>query len=185
MAATPWGPTGAAALHVATMAGHRPIVRELLRRGARVDEPFRSWRRALHESCRRGDPHVTKLLLEHGASVDPRDESGYTPLHVAAMNARAGCARLLVRAGAEVDATANDFLTPLHHVAMLNGDEEVMEVLLEAGADVRVRTRWLLGNKLAREIARERGYEAMERRLRSVEGPEGERWLRDLRRDRE
>ena len=184
---TSWSERGAAALHVATMAGHRDIVRELLRRGARVDEPFRGWRRALHESCRRGDAPLTRVLLEHAAPVDSRDESGYTPLHVAVMNERVACAHLLVGAGAAVDAMANDFLTPLHHVAMQSGNEELTALLLEAGADTRVRTRWLLGNKLAREIARERGYEMMERRLRFAEGAEplGEQWLRDLRRERE
>lgn len=134
-----------------------------------MDEPFRGFRRPLHEAVRIGDSALTILLLDNGAPVDCRDESGYQPLHVAVMNGQVACAKLLVWAGAPVNAVANDFLTPLHHVAMLNGSMELVELLVQNRVDVRIRTRWLLGNKLAREIARERGHTAMEARLIELE----------------
>lgn len=166
---TPWQEYEAAAIHIATIQGHYDVVRTLLHHGARVDEPFRGFRRPLHESVRRGDNPMTILLLDNGAAVDARDESGYQPLHVAVMENSVPCAKLLVWAGAPVNAVGNDFLTPLHHVAMLSGNMELVELLVGHGANILVRTRWLLGNKLAREIAREKGHGRMETRLIELE----------------
>ena len=160
---------GAAAIHIATIKGHYDVVRSLLHHGARVDEPFRGFRRPLHEAVRRGDSALTVLLLDNGAAVEARDERGYQPLHVAVMANELACAKLLVWAGAPVNAVGNDFLTPLHHVASLNGNMDLVELLLEHGADVLVRTRWLLGNKLASEIARGKGYRQIEARLGELE----------------
>ncbi|KAI4148862.1 MAG: hypothetical protein LQ340_004910 [Diploschistes diacapsis] len=165
----PWSEHGAAAIHIATMKGHYDVVRILLHHGARADEPFRGFRRPLHEAVRRGDSSLTVLLLDNGAAVDARDESGYQPLHVACMEEQVTCAKLLLFAGAPVNVVGNDFLTPLHLVATVNGSMELVELLVSNGADVRVRTRWLLGNKLAREIAREKGYEEVEARLAELE----------------
>ena len=165
----PWSEHGAAAIHIATMRGHYDVVRILLHHGARVDEPFRGFRRPLHEAVRIGDHQLTILLLDNGAAVDTRDESGYQPLHVACMEEHVTCAKLLIFAGAPVNVVGNDFRTPLHHVATNNGNMELVELLVTNGADAGVRTRWLLGNKLAREIAREKGYEEMEARLIALE----------------
>ena len=122
---------------------------------------------------RRGDSALTVLLLDNGAAVDARDERGYQPLHVAVSANEVACAKLLVWAGAPINAVGNDFLTPLHHVASTSGNMELVEVLIEHGADVQVRTRWLLGNKLGSEIAREKGYGVMAGRLRALESAAG------------
>lgn len=160
---------GAAAIHIATIEGHYDVVRSLLRHGARVDEPFRGFRRPLHEAVRRGDSALTVLLLDNGAAVDARDERGYQPLHVAVTANEVACAKLLVWAGAPINSVGNDFLTPLHHVAFTSGNMELVDLLIEHGADVHVRTRWLLGNKLGSEIAREKGHRAMEVRLSGLD----------------
>ena len=165
----PWSEHRAAAIHIATINGHYDVVRTLLVHGARVDEPYRGFRRPLHEAVRRGDSALTVLLLDNGAAVDARDQTGYQPLHVACMEEQVNCAKLLVFAGAPVNTVGNDFRTPLHHVATNNGSMELVELLVANGADIKVRTRWLLGNKLAREIAREKGFEEMEARLVGAE----------------
>lgn len=84
------------------------------------------------------------LVLAHllSAGADPllRDVIQRTALHHAAIAGNDAAAELLVAAGAEVDAVDNDGRTPLWHAAALNlPDSAVVDVLLRAGADPKIR----------------------------------------------
>ncbi len=100
--------------------------------------------------CFVNQAECAKLLLAHGADVNRgRDDSMETPLHHAlAGGADLGVVRLLVDSGANVNAktlpgifsynffgsTPTRGETPLHRAAAF-GSKEIVELLLEAGAD--------------------------------------------------
>ncbi len=98
----------------------------------------------LHLAPWAGHVSTTTLLLEYGADVTARTTNALVnqPLHAAAaspsVETRAACAQLLLDAGAPVNATQAGGSTPLHTAAHL-GDEALAEVLLEFGADIRLR----------------------------------------------
>jgi ankyrin repeat protein len=109
-----------------------------------------------------GDPDQIRLLLNHGASPDVRSESGDTPLHFAAARGRLGAARFLVlELNADVNARDDEGTTPLlASLGWIEGTPEVVQFLLENGADVMVRDNW---GKTAYEVARsERKEEILE-----------------------
>ncbi|MGZ8630686.1 MAG: ankyrin repeat domain-containing protein [Actinomycetota bacterium] len=95
----------------------------------------------LFEAASFGDlDRITELLAYDPASVDAHSGDGFTALHLAAFFGRADAARLLVTHAAEVDAHGTGWMrgTALHS-ATSAGHREVVEVLLEAGADANAR----------------------------------------------
>ena len=83
---------------------------------------------------------IVNLLVENNANLDFRDEQGETALHIAARNGHAECARLLLAGTsshkASTEITENSFAwTPLH-IACVDGHLNVVQLLVEAGADL-------------------------------------------------
>ncbi|KAF7155420.1 hypothetical protein CNMCM5623_007491 [Aspergillus felis] len=67
----------------------------------------------------------------HGADLD-----GMTPLHCAAAKGSLDCVHFLLREGADVNSCPKHGMTPLHYAARSPNAREMIEVLLEAGAQV-------------------------------------------------
>ena len=118
------------------------LVRCLLAAGADPDER-RAWNggTVLHRAATSGNVPAAEALLTYGAAVDLPDRDGNTPLHAAAERAygaggtgQGEVARLLVAEGADVNARNRTGLTPLRS-AVRNGNMELAELLLRAGAD--------------------------------------------------
>ena len=91
----------------------------------------------LHLACFFGHLDTVRLLLERGADAGALSINGMrnTPLHAAlAGPLPAEGVRLLVDAGADVNARQHGGYTALHSAAQ-NGRMEVIDLLLERGAD--------------------------------------------------
>ena len=89
----------------------------------------------LHFAARGRDAAVIEAFLRHGADPCSQSPGGSTPLHyVDGVN----CARALIAGGARVDAQNGCGSTPLHS-AVIRGRGSMVEVLINAGADVCVR----------------------------------------------
>ncbi|MEX2467382.1 MAG: ankyrin repeat domain-containing protein, partial [Gemmatimonadota bacterium] len=92
------------------------------------------------DAAERGDVETVVALLRQGADVNAAQGDGLTALHWAAMNNNAEMAGVLLYAGAESEATTRlGGYTPLHLGSRL-GHAEVIEALVEQGADVSART---------------------------------------------
>lgn len=143
-----------AALHARDRSDHTPLhhaaqhgtpanVRALLEAGAQVDMRASGFSvdwgwdwTPLHLATQNPDAGVVRVLLESGADVSARAYYGQTPLHLAASNENAEVAALLLEGGGDVNAREWMGRTPLHVAAAGNENPAVIELLIEAGADL-------------------------------------------------
>lgn len=125
-------------MHAALYADAR-MLRLLLDRGADVNAANRAGVTALMWAA--GDSEKARLLLEKGAKVDARTPLGRTPLLIAATYAgNVDVVRLLLEKGAKAadqDVARETALTS----AAKRGDVQLVEALIEAGADVNAGGR--------------------------------------------
>ena len=92
----------------------------------------------LPDAAMRGDLEAVRLLLAEGVDVNAVQGDGNTALHWAAYRRNAELVRLLVDARADTAAkTRIGDMTPLFMAAKV-GDAEIMELLLQAGADANI-----------------------------------------------
>ncbi|WAS82624.1 MULTISPECIES: ankyrin repeat domain-containing protein [unclassified Corallococcus] len=118
-------------LHLAAMVDDASLVKELLRLGAPADATDSAKATPLHAAAEHGSTACIALLAKGGVPVDALDDAGRTALFNAQ---RADVARALIDAGANPNAGKG--WTPLHQHARFKERGPVIEVLLQAGADV-------------------------------------------------
>ena len=95
---------------------------------------------ALHQAARNKNEDGAKLLLDHGATIDIKSlSSGGTPLHIAAGMNRTEVAKFLIERKAKLDIFDKGGLTPLM-VAIIQADEEMVEILVDAGAAINIKS---------------------------------------------
>lgn len=78
---------------------------------------------------------MVSLLLKHQADTTARDKHWQTPLHVAAANNAVDCIAQLLDCVPNPNVTDRTGRTALHH-AVVNGHNEVVELLLTKGSIV-------------------------------------------------
>jgi ankyrin repeat protein len=120
---------------------------------------------ALHFAAFLGGADAARALVGAGAPVDAvaRNAMQVQPLNSAAAGCTEVCA-LLLDAGAPVDPQQMGGYTPLHEAA-LNGNDALVDVLLEHGADATVTDD---EGRTAADHAERNGHTALAARLRSV-----------------
>ena len=88
------------------------------------------------------NPNVFKVLLNAGANPNARDNNKWTPLHYAvALGKNTGVIEILLNAGADIEAQSKYKQTPLF-LAVLFKRPTAIKVLIEVGADTRVKDKW-------------------------------------------
>ena len=134
-------PDGATALHWAAYLDDLKTTRLLIDAGAAVDAANELGATPLYLACENGNPALVRALLEAGASPDATLPSGETALMTAARTGSAGAVAALLAHGAAVDAReAMEDQTALMW-AVSQRHSAVVEVLVDAGADVHARSR--------------------------------------------
>jgi uncharacterized protein len=124
----------------ATSKGHS--VDEVLSDAPETDKPSkRVANRRLLAAAERGDATDAALAIRAGANLETRDQSGRTPLLLAVARDRLGVARLLVYLGADPNALDDRHDTPWL-VTGVTGSVDMLEVLLPARPDLRIRNRF-------------------------------------------
>ncbi|KAK7938792.1 hypothetical protein WMY93_002118 [Mugilogobius chulae] len=134
---------GRTALRAAAWGGHEEIVMILLEYGASFDKADCSGRTPLIAAAYMGHVETVEILLDHGAEVNFADGDGRTALSVAALcvptaagvKSYGEVVSLLLERGANPGHRDRDGMTPLL-LAAYEGNEDIVELLLEAGADV-------------------------------------------------
>ncbi len=121
------------ALEVAVEQRDVGAVRAMLDRGVAVDATDDNGDTALIRAAIMGDAELVSLLLAHHADAKHADRNGATALHFA-IDDRAKTEALLA-AGANPNAADNTGYTPLMTAANRGAGGEVVELLLDHGAD--------------------------------------------------
>ena len=161
---------GRTPLHVATFARQRAAVAALLAAGANTATLDKDRYDAVTIAAVADDEATLRVLLTHGASaklVTSRYDG--TALIAAAHLGHDGVVRQLLAAGAPVDHVNNLHWTALIESIVL-GDggprhQRTASALLGAGANTQLTDR---DGRTPLELARSRGYDAMERVLRKA-----------------
>ncbi len=97
---------------------------------------------ALAVACSSGHADAVQLLLQAGANIEldtsaKREwQSNYTPLKYAVRGKHVNLVKLLLAEGADVNGLHNRNMTTSLQGACINGDEEMVDLLLSAGARV-------------------------------------------------
>lgn len=116
----------------AAQKGDVNAVKDLLGKGAPVDElgPYNTT--ALREAIDKGQFEIAKYLVEKGANVNAPDTFGETPLFSAVINSHLEIERFLIDKGANVSARNYQGWTPLAYAKK----GETASLLIAKGADV-------------------------------------------------
>ncbi|WP_431052374.1 ankyrin repeat domain-containing protein [Roseateles sp. L2-2] len=116
---------GETPLMLAALKGQLDWVKELVKRGAFVNEP--GWS-ALHYAAAGPSEQVVRWLVAQGADIDARSANGTTPLMMAAGYGGLSGAEVLIAAGADVT-LRNDHQMSAADFARRAGQDEMAEKL--------------------------------------------------------
>jgi ankyrin repeat protein len=99
---------------------------------------------SLHRAAYLNDPDAVRAELQRGIAADARDDGGWTPLHWSIDMAQAWgepeqVVSLLLEAGASPNSVDNSGFSVLM-MACGRNNEAILERLIEAGADVNLRS---------------------------------------------
>ncbi|WOL00363.1 hypothetical protein Cni_G09076 [Canna indica] len=150
----------------AVIRGDDLLLHQLLRRGLDPDESDNNGHTALHIAASKGNEHCVRLLLDYGADPNCKDSDGVVPLWEAIVGKHEDVVSLLIengahlssgdmgffactaaeqnslelleeiiRSGGSVTAPRKDGTTALH-LAVCEGNAQIVEFLLEQGADI-------------------------------------------------
>ncbi|KAL3474282.1 ankyrin repeat-containing domain protein [Aspergillus californicus] len=129
---------GRSLLSHAAMSGKETLVDILLRAGARTDQDTPNYA-PLVLACSDGHHYMVNSLLKHGANVDQVNRAGQSPLSLAASRSR-GCksvriVKALLDHNANIHTVDRQQRTALSWAA-IEGNTDIIQLLLEAGANV-------------------------------------------------
>lgn len=148
-------PPSAEAFHQAAATGDAVTVLSQLERGIAVDTLDAEGRTALQLASFDGHDEVVKLLLDRGANVNHMDAVGRTSLMFASSGPYAETAKLLIEAGAEINRVDDGEHFSALMFAAAEGNLDVVEVLLNAGADPGLKD---IDGDSALSFARQNGH---------------------------
>lgn len=146
------GSMGMTALHVAVRADSAEVVSTLLERGADPRRRSRDGMDAVAHAADSGAVRVIDVFADLGLDLDapsgvtsgghghPRD-SGSTPLGLAVRAGQVGAVERLLQRGADVDGRSSSGTTPLLQAVYHRAPPEIVQILLDAGADREIRER--------------------------------------------
>ena len=132
---------GENAAHLAAKADRVEVLEFLINRGVEYDRTSLRGRTPLHYAVKFRSPDSFRLLLSRGVNSDAIDNDGYSSLHFAAKYNNLLALQLFQDASlmtsVMLDRSNKDGVTALM-LAAQNGNVEIVEVLLKAGADSAV-----------------------------------------------
>lgn len=150
-------------LHEAAWGNDLNTLQAGLNDGESIDVKDRDGYTALHIASLKGHEAITRALVDRGASLDIRSSNGLTPLDIASIHSHEAIAEFLISRGAETNLltyvaqgnteVVRDYLSAgenpnanpgglgtLLHVAVKRSHRNVVQALLESGANVNVES---------------------------------------------
>lgn len=132
---------GRTALHAAAHANQVSCIDHLVHAGANINAADRIGRTPLHAaSTAKGTSTAVAALVRHGADMDSLDKKKHSPLISAVEARQLSPARELLLAGADVSARHGPLRKTLLHQPAVEGNIDMLRLLLQHGADVNACT---------------------------------------------
>ena len=126
-------------LRTAIKRGNAPIVKLLLEIGENPNSTEQGNITFLHQAIRIGHLKIVQFLIYHGANVEAKTNgSKERPLHYAVKYSSEEMIKELLKNNIQINSLDRDHCTPLW-LAVSNGKKEIVEVLIDAGADVNIQ----------------------------------------------
>ena len=123
--------------HAAAESGDLSKVRVLIHdRDLHVDAEDNHALTLLQGASRHGQPEIVKFLIDNGAAVNAVENDSRLALHFATICGHLSIVRYLLENNADVNLRKRLGLTPLHMVAQYSKQTDLVQVLLEHGADI-------------------------------------------------
>jgi len=154
-------------MHQAAYFGEADKVRSLLGKGADVNHKDIAKFTPLHCAVLGRNKEIVQLLIDNGADLGARSCGDITPLFCACRGGYLDIVTLLVNSGAEVNSSGwmnmkwgpglVDKWTNLH-ITSFNGHIDVVEYLLDKGADIHAKFTWVDEGLTALHLAAKRGH---------------------------
>uniref|UniRef100_M4BKI8 Uncharacterized protein n=1 Tax=Hyaloperonospora arabidopsidis (strain Emoy2) TaxID=559515 RepID=M4BKI8_HYAAE len=132
---------GHSPLYVAAANGFDHVSMLLLERGADVNDAALDGTTPMHVACENKHHCVVKILLKYNARYNVVTRSGYSPLHLAAKHGHSDIVAVLLSARAKCDFPVRNTTTTALLLACMAGHANVVEQLLDAGADPQVEDK--------------------------------------------
>ena len=144
--------SGKTAMSMASFYGHVELVDLLIQYHAPWDIASKSGLYPIHSAVSGGNLEVVRYFLERGVSVDlPEMSTKWTPLmRGMVVGTSQEIVELLLEQGASTGARDDEYTTPLM-LAVINGREELVQLLLNHGSDPLLSNKY---NKDAVDFAK-------------------------------
>ena len=156
------------ALRTAMRVGNIEMIQRLLKAGAEINSVGAFHTGPVHQAAEKGEIEILNVLLDAGADVTLKGWFGKTPLEIAASEGHAAVVRRLLQEGPEINSICDNYnhndydnRGALHYAAEKD-DVEILNLLLDAGADVNLKSRF---GRTAIRVAACHGHIAAVRKL--------------------
>lgn len=152
-------------LMAAIRANDAEKVRNLLARGADPDEESEAGHRPLTTAASLGCTEIMEILIDAKADINTTNKYGYTPLISAALEGQTAAVKLLIEHNAKLNERTNEggqtaLMCVVAGVAPIEDCLATMRLLIEAGADLELRSGNSGNGNTALKIAENGGKEA-------------------------
>jgi serine/threonine-protein phosphatase 6 regulatory ankyrin repeat subunit B len=131
------------ALHLALMNGYERFAKELIETSDNdglIDPANGKNNRPIHVAANKGFTEIILMLIEKGVSVNTIGVDHYTALHFAVLKEHVDTVNLLIAHKANINAVDAKGLAPMHLASKHHGNMEIIRALIEAGADVNLKS---------------------------------------------
>lgn len=125
--------------------GYFEIVKLLVEREADINLKNRQGETALYLASRRGSLEIVKLLLENGADMKVESRTGRTAFVVACISGHLQVAKILLDYDSSIRSQKNMLSETLIDLSTLKNAEEMLDFLIELGADINHSSGGQLG----------------------------------------
>lgn len=127
---------GETPLFEACRKGYFNIVNLLIKLKADIKIQNKDNQTLLHIACLNGNKDIILLLLQNNMDANAKDNFGYTPIYYA-INKK--IAKLLISKGANINNKSEYRGNTVLHCAIIKGNKDIVELLLELGADTTIK----------------------------------------------
>ncbi|KAJ2690517.1 phosphate system positive regulatory protein pho81 [Coemansia sp. RSA 1285] len=121
-------------VHEAAIHGSLTVLQAAVDAGCDANRPDYYGRRPLHYAAINGHDNCIEYLLGLGCETSAIDDDGNSPLEYAVINSNVGATKLLLQADTQVVKDSTDH--PVLELACEKGCEDIVHLLLEAGAEM-------------------------------------------------